>query len=102
MAEGQPFVVEAQQVQDRGVEVVDVDGVLGDVDAVFVGRAVGRCRALTPPPASQDEKAQWWCSRPLASGCSLYGVRPNSVVHTTSVSSSMPRCFRSVSRPAMG
>ena len=29
-------------------------------------------------------------------------MRPNSVAHTTSVSSSRPRCFRSLSRPAIG
>ena len=40
VAVGQPRVVQAQQVEDRGVEVVDVDAVLGDVDAVLVGRAV--------------------------------------------------------------
>ena len=34
-------VVDAQAVQDRGVQVVDVDGVLDDVVAVVVGLAVG-------------------------------------------------------------
>ena len=33
-------MVEAEQVQDRGVEVVDVDATLRDRDAVLVGRAV--------------------------------------------------------------
>ena len=32
-------VVEAEQVQDRGVEVVDVQAVLDGVEAEFVGRA---------------------------------------------------------------
>ena len=36
----QTFVVEAQQVQDRGVQVVNVDLVLRSVVAVVVGRAV--------------------------------------------------------------
>ncbi len=40
VVEGQLLVVEAQQVQDRRLEVVDVDGVLGDVEA----EVVGRCR----------------------------------------------------------
>ena len=38
--EGQAFVVDAQAVEDRGVEVVDVDGVLDDVVAEVVGLAV--------------------------------------------------------------
>ena len=37
----QPRVVDAQAVQDRGVQVVDVDRVLGDVVAEVVGLAVG-------------------------------------------------------------
>ena len=39
---GQAFVVDAQQVEDGGVEVVDVDAVAGDAVAERVGRAVGR------------------------------------------------------------
>ena len=38
--ERQPGVVDAQAVQDRGVQVVDVDRVRGDVVAEVVGRAV--------------------------------------------------------------
>ena len=38
--EGQPRVVDAEQVQDRGVQVVDVDRVGGDVVAEVVGLAV--------------------------------------------------------------
>ena len=38
--EGQAAVVDAQAVQDRGVEVVDVDRVLDDVVAEVVGLAV--------------------------------------------------------------
>ena len=57
---------------------------------------------LMPPPAIHDEKHKLWCSRPAWSACIWNGVRPNSVVHTTSVRSSMPLCLRSVSNPAMG
>ena len=39
--EREPRVVDAQAVQDRGVQVVDVDRVLGDVVAEVVGLAVG-------------------------------------------------------------
>src|SRR3954447_4048415 len=53
-----------------------------------------------PPPASQMEKPKGWWSRPSLP--SEPGVRPNSVPQTTSVSSSRPRCLRSLSRPAIG
>ena len=39
-AVGQPRVVEAHQVQDRGLEIVDVHAVLDGVIAEVVGRAV--------------------------------------------------------------
>ena len=42
---GQPLVVDAEQVQDGGVQVVDVDRVRGDVVAEVVGRAVGDAAA---------------------------------------------------------
>src|SRR4051812_21380558 len=41
---GQPLVVDAQEGEDRGVEVVDVDAVGGDAVAERVGRAVGEAR----------------------------------------------------------
>src|ERR1043165_4469710 len=37
---GQAFVIDAEAVQDRRVQVVDVDVILGDVVAVLVGAAV--------------------------------------------------------------
>ena len=43
--EGQLLVIEAQQVQDRGVDVVDVGLVLDGVQADLVGRAVGDAAA---------------------------------------------------------
>jgi hypothetical protein len=36
----QPLVVEAEQVQDGGVEIVDVEGVFRGVHAEFIGGAV--------------------------------------------------------------
>ena len=41
VAEGELLVVEAEQVQDGGVEVVHVDLVLRGLVAEFVGRAMG-------------------------------------------------------------
>ncbi len=38
-------MVEAEQVEDRGVEVVDADRVLDDLEAEVIGGAVDR-----PPP----------------------------------------------------
>ena len=56
-AVGQLRVVDAEQVQDRGVQVVDVDGVVDDVVAEVVGLAVARCPRLMPPPAIQMREA---------------------------------------------
>ena len=42
VAVGQAFVVEAQQVQQRGVQVVDADAVLDGAETEFVSRAVGQ------------------------------------------------------------
>src|SRR5262249_16096131 len=53
----------------------------------------------TPPPASHMLKPRLWWSRPLP--CAV-GVRPNSPPQITSVSSSRPRCFRSVKSHAIG
>ena len=55
----------------------------------------------TPPPASQMVNPPGLWSRPVPF-FSAYGVRPNSLPHQTSVSSSSPRRFRSVSSPATG
>ena len=41
---GQPGVVDPEEAEDRGVEVVDVDDVLDRRVAEFVGRAVGDAR----------------------------------------------------------
>ena len=56
--------------------------------------------ALTPPPAIHMVKPYGLWSRPLP--FSDIGVRPNSPPQTTSVWSSRPRRFRSLSRPATG
>ena len=44
MAERQPLVVEAQEMQDRRLQVVDVDRVFDDVKPEVVGRAVDNAR----------------------------------------------------------
>ena len=40
VAEGEALVVDAEEVQQGGVEVVDVDGIFGDGVSEFVGLAV--------------------------------------------------------------
>ena len=40
VAVGELFVIEPEHVEDGGVEVVDVDLILGDADAAVVGGAV--------------------------------------------------------------
>ncbi len=55
-AEGQPLVVEAELMQDRGVEIVDVDGALDDLVAEVVA-APWILPALKPPPATHMVKA---------------------------------------------
>ena len=44
----QPLVVEAQQVQDRGVQLVDAAGILDGLVAELVGRAVAECLSSRP------------------------------------------------------
>ena len=51
--EGQPRVVDAEQVQHRRVQVVDVHRVLDDVEGEVVGLAVGRAR-LAPAARHPD------------------------------------------------
>ncbi len=55
--EGEAFVVEAEDVQDCGVEVMDVDGVFGGAEAEVVGGAVGQAalHRTASQPASQTE-----------------------------------------------
>ena len=63
VAVGQARVVDPQEVEDGGVQVVDVDRVLDDVVGEVVGLAVGDPR-LMPPPAIQMVKQRGWWSRP--------------------------------------
>src|SRR4051794_20308323 len=53
VAVGEPGVVQAHQVEDRGVEVVDMHGVFGHAVAQLVGAAV----AEPGPGAPADEEA---------------------------------------------
>src|SRR5215211_495547 len=55
-AEGQLLVVDPKQVQQRRLEVVDVDGVLGDVVAEVVACVVGKA-PLRPAAGHPDREA---------------------------------------------
>ena len=46
--EGELFVIDAQQVQQRSLEIVDVYRIFGDVVAKIVGFAVGDTRVSLP------------------------------------------------------
>ena len=99
--EGQAAMIDAQAVQDRGVEVVNVDGVLDDVVTEVVGLAVDDA-GLDAPAGEPDGEALGMMVaavvvvRQLCPGSR--SVRPNSPPQTTRVSSSSPRCFRSLIR----
>ncbi len=48
-AVGEAFVIEAEAVEQRGLDVVNVDGVLGDVVAEIVGGTVNEAGFDTAP-----------------------------------------------------
>src|SRR5438034_277146 len=58
MAVGEALVVDAEQVQHRCLQVVNVDGVLRDVVAEIVGRAVGDAGFHTAPGHPYGEAAR--------------------------------------------
>ena len=92
-------------MENGRLQIVDVNVVLGRVIAQVVGRAECAMPALTPPPAIQMVKRAGGGRGPGTSSrraSSFIDVRPNSPPQMTSVSSSRPRCFRSLSRAATG
>ena len=89
----QPLVIDAQQVQKRGLQVVHVDAVADNVVTVGIGLAMDGARLDAAAGHPQRETARVVVSaetrrRELA-------LRPNSPPQMTSVSSSMPRRLRS-------
>ena len=92
VAEGQLLVVDAQQVQDGGVDVVAVGAASSTALYDHSSLSPYVTPPLMPPPASQLVKVKGLWSRPLLPW--LHGIRPNSVVHRTMVSSSKPRCLQ--------
>ena len=74
------------------MKVVDVDHVFDGLVAEFVGCSEAET-CLTPAPASQAVKPLGLWSRPCVPFWNV-GMRPNSVVQTTRVSSSRPRSLQ--------
>ena len=99
IAISEPVVLDAEQMQQRGVQVVDFDDVLDGVVAQVVGRAVAD--AALDAAAAQPARKSPSCGGRARRAWAI-GVRPNSPVQTISVSSSIPRFFRSVTSAAHG
>src|SRR5579859_4012134 len=57
-AVGQPGVLHAQQVQDGGLQIVNVNGVSADVEAELIGSAVGDAR-FGAAAGQEDGKGKW-------------------------------------------
>ena len=93
VAVGELLVVEAEEVQDRGVQVVDVDLLLDRLEAEFVGGAVDVAAAHAAAGQPHREAVVIVVAAvDLAGvapgvGSSTVGVRPNSPPQMTSVSS---------------
>ena len=103
---GQLGVIDAHQVQDRGVQVVHVHRLLDRLEPEVVGRAVGDAalHAAAGEPHAEPERVVIAAAliAPALPPTSTTGVRPNSDPHTTSVSSNRPRDFRSLITAANG
>ena len=94
VAIGELFVIQARGVQQRRVEIVHVHLIRDGVVAEFVRRSV--CQTALEAAAGEPDGEAGGIV--IAAGAVLLGVgvRPNSAPHHTMVSSSRPRCFRSV------
>ena len=80
------------------MNVLRVDGVALGSGPDLVGLSVDSSSRI-PHPASMAEKHWGQCWRPGGCWVRTLGVRPNSPMTTTRVSSISPRDFRSVKRP---
>ena len=60
---GEPFMIVAEEVENGGVEIADVEGVLYDVVAEVVGLSEDGPPRV-PPPAIHIVKQRGWWSRP--------------------------------------
>ena len=100
VAKGEPFVVDAHQVQDGGVQIVTVGPALDGLVAELIALAVADAPLDAGAGQPGDERAAVVVAAGRRPG--VNGIRPNSVVQISSVSSSRPRCLRSVNSAAIG
>ena len=99
VAERQFLVVDAEQMQNRRVHIVAIGRIVGGFVGPFVAFAVSHAAfdAAARQPIRERERIVIAAFAPW-----LHGIRPNSVVQITIVSSSMPRAFRSLISAAAG
>ncbi len=90
VAEGEVHVVNTKLMQDRRMNIMDVDGVDDGRIAKLVGFAIGHAAAET----ATGEKQRVAVDMMVSAG--VCGVRPISPAQTTIVSSSNPRRFKSM------
>ena len=88
------FGIDAQQVQDRGQDVLGRNRRFGHVRAQPIAAATTRPRAIPPRPARSNKPATSDRGRRPAT-LAMRGERPCSLIQITSVSSSSPRASRS-------
>ena len=79
VSKDKPFVVDAELMQNGGLEVVDVHGVFGDVDAVVVSLAVGDAgaHAATGEPHHETVRIVVATIAVFANGCAPEFAAPN-------------------------
>jgi len=99
VAPGQIRVVDAEEFHHRGMHVVH-RGRLVAIERLVAPLVALTVRDAPPDPtATQPVGEHKWVVVSALAPCEL-GIRPNSVVQSTSVSSNRPRCSRSWMRAA--
>jgi hypothetical protein len=99
MAERQSSMIDAQQMQNRGVQIIAIGHAFNGFVTEIIASPVRNAgfNSGTGKPRDEGSTVVIATVAALSKRCS-----PNSVEQTTSVSSIMPRCLRSVSRPRSG
>jgi hypothetical protein len=97
---GESGVVHSEQMQEGGVEIVNVDGIFCGLESEFIGGAPDGPGANAATGQPQAVAAVVVIATVVAP-CTM-GVRPNSPPQTMRVSWRSPRSLRSVTRAAEG